>query len=248
MKIAKKCKVVVVGAIVAALMASCSASDSTPGSRPPSGSSGSTNPPASSSSPSSSSESTDTSGDKIDFSIYPVSDPSTWSYFKHYKYWANVQENGMVTISGAIYEDVIPTLHPDNIIYLDGYPIDSHFGAKYAWDGKKLRCVVQPTKQNQKLYKDGELTEKLGYKYVCHRTLFDRVESITSVSYKMELELGYEWNGWVPDEKLESIVSDLKKEYEQSYDTQVIVLEKVPLNKEGKLDYQTFLFNGKFYR
>lgn len=245
MKIAEKCKVIVAGAMVAALLISCSASDSTPGSRPPSGSSGSTNPPASSSS---SSESTDASGDKIDFSIYPVSDPSTWSYFDHYKYEAKVQENGMVTITGAILEDVIPTLHPDNIIYLDGYPIDEHFGAKYAWDGKNLRCVVQPTKQNQKLYKDSELTEKPGYKYVCFRTFYDRVESILSVSYEMELELGFKWNGWVPDEKLEIIVSDLKKEYERSYDTQVIVMEKVPLNKEGKLDYQTFLFNGKFYR
>ena len=245
MKIAEKCKVIVASAIVAALLTSCFASDSTPGSRPPSGSSGSTNSPASSSS---SSESTDASGDKIDFSIYPVSDPSTWAHFEHYKYWANVQENGMVTITGAILEDVIPTLHPDNIIYLDGYPIDEHLGAKYAWDGKNLRCVMQPTKQNQKLYKDSELTERPGYKYVCHRTLFDRVQSITSVSYKMELELGYEWNGWVPDEKLDSIVSDLKKEYEQSHDKQVIVLEKVPLNKEGKLNYQTFLFNGKFYR
>lgn len=245
MKIAEKCKVIVAGAMVAALLISCSASDSTPGSRPPSGSSGSTNPPASSSS---SSESTDAPVDKIDLSIYPVSDPSTWSYFEHYKYEAKVQENGMVTITGAILEDVIPTLHPDNIIYLDGYPIDSHFGAKYAWDGKNLRCVVQPTKQNQKLYKDSELTEKPGYKYVCFRTFYDRVENIPTVSYKMELELGYEWNGWVPDEKLESIVSDLKKEYERSYDTQVIVLEKVPLNKEGKPDYKTFLFNGKFYR
>lgn len=245
MKIAEKCKVIVAGAIVASILVSCSASNSTPGSRPPSGSSESTNPPASSSS---SSESTDTSGDKIDLSIYPVSDPSTWSYFEHYKYEAKVRENGMVTITGVTLEDVIPTLHPDNIIYLDGYPIDSHFGAEYAWDGKNLRCVAQPTKQNQKLYKDGELTEKPGYKYVCHRTFYDRVKSIPTVSYKMELELGYEWNGWVPDEKLESIVSDLKKEYEQSYDTQVIVLEKVPLNKEGELDYQTFLFNGKFYR
>lgn len=245
MKIAEKCKVIVAGAIVAALMSSCSASDSTPGSRPPSGSSGSTNPPASSSS---SSESTDASGDKIDFSIYPVSDPSTWSYFEHYKYEAKVQENGMVTITGVTLEDVIPTLHPDNIIYLDGYPIDSHFGAKYAWDGKNLRCVVQPTKQNQKLYKDSELTEKPGYKYVCFRTFYDRVESILSVSYKMELELGCKWNGWVPDEKLDSIVSGLKEEYKQSYHRQIIVLEKVPLNKEGKLDYQTFLFNGKFYR
>lgn len=245
MKIAEKCKVVVAGAMAAALMASCSASDSTPGSRPPSGSSGSTNPPASSSS---SSESTDASGDKIDFSIYPVSDPSTWSYFEHYKYEAKVQENGIVTITGVTLEDVIPTLHPDNIIYLDGFPIDAHFGAKYAWDGKNLRCVVQPTKQNQKLYKDSELTEKPGYKYVCFRTFYDRVESILSVSYKMELELGYKWNGWVPDEKLDSIVSGLKEEYKQSYHRQVIVLEKVPLNKEGKLDYQTFLFNGKFYR
>ncbi len=148
MKIAEKCKVIVAGAMVAALLASCSASDSTPGNRPPSGSSGSTNPPASSSS---SSESTDASGDKIDFSIYPVSDPSTWSYFKHYKYDAKVQENGMVTITGAILEDVIPALHPDSIIYLDGYPIDEHFGAKYAWDGKNLRCVVQPTKQNTEI-------------------------------------------------------------------------------------------------
>lgn len=245
MKIAEKCKVIVAGAIVASILASCSASDSTPGSRPSNGSSESTNPPASSSS---SSESADAPGDKIDFSIYPVSDPSTWSYFEHYKYEAKVQENGMVTITGVILEDVIPTLHPDNIIYLDGYPIDSHFGAKYAWDGKNFRCVVQPTKQNQKLYKDGELTEKPGYKYVCHRTFYDRVKGITSVSYKMELELGYEWNGWVPDEKLDSIVSDLKKEYERNYDEQVIVLEKVPLNKDGKLDYQTFLFNGKFYR
>ena len=245
MKIAEKCKVIVAGAMVAALLASCSASDSTPGSRPPSESSGSTNPPASSSS---SSESTDASGGKIDLSIYPVSDPSTWSYFEHYKYEAKVQENGVVTITGCIYEEVIPTLHPDNIIYLDGYPINSHFGAKYAWDGKNLRCVVQPTKQNQKLYKDSELTERTGYKYVCHRTLFDRIQSITSVSYEMELELGYEWNGWVPDEKLNSIVSDLKKEYEQNHHEQVIVLEKVPLNKEGKLNYQTFLFNGKFYR
>lgn len=245
MKIAEKCKVVVAGAIVASILASCSASDSTPGSRPPSGSSESTNPPASSSS---SSESTDASGDKIDFSIYPVSDPSTWSYFEHYKYEAKVQENGMVTITGVTLEDVIPTLHPDNIIYLDGFPIDAHFGAKYAWDGKNLRCVVQPTKQNQKLYKDSELTEKPGYKYVCFRTFYDRVESILSVSYKMELELGYEWNGWVPDEKLDSIVSGLKEEYKQSYHRQVIVLEKVPLNKEEKLDYQTFLFNGKFYR
>lgn len=245
MKIAEKCKVIVAGAMVVALMASCSAPDSAPGSKPPSESSESTNPPASSSS---SSESTDAPVDKIDLSIYPVSDPSTWSYFEHYKYEAKVQENGMVTITGVTLEDVIPTLHPDNIIYLDGFPIDAHFGAKYAWDGKNLRCVVQPTKQNQKLYKDGELTEKPGYKYVCHRTFYDRVKSIPTVSYKMELELGYEWNGWVPDEKLESIVSDLKKEYERSYDTQVIVLEKVPLNKEGKLDYQTFLFNGKFYR
>lgn len=245
MKIAEKCKVIVAGAIVAALMASCSASDSTPGSRPPSGSSGSTNPPASSSS---SSESTDAPVDKIDLSIYPVSDPSTWSYFEHYKYEAKVQENGMVTITGVTLKDVIPTLHPDNIIYLDGYPIDSHFGAKYAWDGKNLRCIKQPTKQNQKLYKDSELTEKTGYKYVCFRTFYDRVESIPTVSYKMELELGYKWNGWVPDEKLDSIVSDLKKEYERNYHEQVIVLKKVPLNKEGKLDYQTFLFNGKFYR
>lgn len=245
MKIAEKCKVIVAGAIVASVLASCSASDSTPGSRPPSGSSESTNPPASSSS---SSESTDASGDKIDFSIYPVSDPSTWSYFEHYKYEAKVQENGMVTITGVTLEDVIPTLHPDNIIYLDGYPIDSHFGAKYAWDGKNLRCVVQPTKQNQKLYKDDELTEKPGYKYVCFRTFYDRVESILSVSYEMELELGYKWNGWVPDEKLDSIVSGLKKEYERSYHRQVIVLKKVPLNKEGKPDYLTFLFNGKFYR
>ena len=245
MKIAEKCKVIVAGAIVASILASCSASDSTPGSRPPSGSSGSTNPPASSSS---SSESTDVPGNKIDFSIYPVSDPSTWSYFEHYKYEAKVQENGMVTITGVTLEDVIPTLHPDNIIYLDGYPIDSHFGAKYAWDGKNLRCVVQPTKQNQKLYKDSELTEKPGYKYVCFRTFYDRVESILSVSYEMELELGYKWNGWVPDEKLDSIVSGLKEEYKQSYHKKVIVLEKVPLNKEGKLNYQTFLFNGKFYR
>jgi hypothetical protein len=177
-----------------------------------------------------------------------VSDPSTWSYFEHYKYEAKVQENGMVTITGVTLEDVIPALHPDNIIYLDGYPIDSHFGAKYAWDGKNLRRVVQPTKQNQKLYKDSELTERPGYKYVCYRTFYDRVKSISSVSYKMELELGYEWNGWVPDEKLDSIVSDMKKEHERYYDEQVIVLEKVPLNKEGKLNYQTFLFNGKFYR
>ena len=245
MKIAEKCKVVVAGALVAALLASCSSSDSAPSSRPNSGSSESTNPPASSSS---SSETTDAPGDKIDFSIYPVSDPSTWSYFEHYKYEAKVQENGMVTITGATYEKVIPALHPDNIIYLDGYPIDEHLGAKYAWDGKNLRCVVQPTKQNQKLYKDSELIERPGYKYVCHRTLFDRIQSITSVSYKMELELGYEWSGWVPDGKLDSIVSDLKKEYERNYDEQVIVLEKVPLNKEGELDYQTFLFNGKFYR
>lgn len=245
MKIAEKCKVIVAGAIVAATLASCSASDSTPGSRPPSGSSETTNPPASSSS---SLETTDVPGDKIDFSIYPVSDPSTWSYFEHYKYEAKVQENGMVTITGVTLEDVIPALHPDNIIYLDGYPIDSHFGAKYAWDGKNLRRVVQPTKQNQKLYKDSELTERPGYKYVCYRTFYDRVKSIPSVSYKMELELGYEWNGWVPDEKLDSIVSDMKKEHERYYDEQVIVLEKVPLNKEGKLNYQTFLFNGKFYR
>ena len=154
----------------------------------------------------------------------------------------------MVTITGCIYEEVIPILHPDNIIYLDGYPIDEHFGAKYAWDGKNLRCVVQPTKQNQKLYKDSELTERPGYKYICYRTLFDRVKSIPTVSYKMELELGYEWNGWVPDEKMDSIVSEMKKEHERHYDEQVIVLEKVPLNKEGKLNYQTFLFNGKFYR
>lgn len=245
MKIAEKCKVIVAGAMVAALFASCSASDSTPGSRPPSGSSGSTNPPASSSS---SSESTNTSGDKIDLSIYPVSDPSTWSRLEHYKYDAKVQENGMVTITGVISEDVIPTLHPDNIIYLDGYPIDMHFGAKYAWDGKNLRCVVQPTKQNQKLYKDSELTERPGYKYVCYRTFYDRVKSIPTVSYKMELELGYEWNGWVPDEKLNSIVSEMKKEHERNHHEQVIVLEKVPLDKEGKLNYQTFLFNGKFYR
>lgn len=245
MKIAEKCKVIVAGAIAAALMASCSASDSTPGSRPPSGSSGSTNPPASSSS---SSESTDASGDKIDFSIYPVSDPSTWAHFEHYKYEVKVQENGMVTFTGVILEDVIPTLHPDNIIYLDGYPIDAHFGAKYAWDGKNLRCIKQPTKQNQKLYKDSELTERPGYKYVCFRTFCERIERIPTVSYKMELELGYEWNGWVPDEKLDSIVSGLKKEYERSHDTKVIVLEKVPLDKEGKLEYKTFLFNGKFYR
>ena len=245
MKISEKCKVIVAAAMVTAFLVSCSSSDSVPGSRPPSGSSGSTNPPASSSS---SSESTDASGGKIDLSIYPVSDPSTWSYFEHYKYEAKVQENGMITITGVILDEVIPTLHPDNIIYLDGYPIDSHFGAKYAWDGKNLRCVVQPTKQNQKLYKDSELTERPGYKYVCYRTFYDRVKSITSVSYKMELELGYEWNGWVPDEKLDSIVSDMKKEHERHYDEQVIVLEKVPLNKEGKLNYQTFLFNGKFYR
>lgn len=245
MKIAEKCKVIVAGAIVASILASCSASNSTPGSRPPSGSSESTNPPASSSS---SSENTDTSKDKIDFSIYPVSDPSTWAHFEHYKYEAKVQENGMVTFTGVTLEDVIPTLHPDNIIYLDGYPIDSHFGAKYAWDGKNLRCIKQPTKQNQKLYKDSELTERPGYKYVCFRTFYERVESILSVSYEMELELGYEWNGWVPDEKLDSIVSGLKKEYERNYHWKVIVLEKVPLNKEGKPDYQTFLFNGKFYR
>lgn len=245
MKISEKCKVIVAAAMVTAFLVSCSSSDSVPGSRPPSGSSGSTNPPASSSS---SSESTDASGGKIDLSIYPVSDPSTWSYFEHYKYEAKVQENGMITITGVILDEVIPTLHPDNIIYLDGYPIDSHFGAKYAWDGKNLRCVVQPTKQNQKLYKDSELTERPGYKYVCYRTFYDRVKSITSVSYKMELELGYEWNGWVPDEKLDSIVSDMKKEHDRHYDEQVIVLEKVPLNKEGKLNYQTFLFNGKFYR
>lgn len=245
MKIAEKCKVIVAGAIVAATLASCSASDSTPGSRPPSGSSESTNPPASSSS---SSENTNTSGDKIDLSIYPVSDPSTWSRLEHYKYDAKVQENGMVTITGVISEDVIPALHPDNIIYLDGYPIDMHFGAKYAWDGENLRCVMQPTKQNQKLYKDSELTERPGYKYVCYRTFYDRIKSIPTVSYKMELELGYEWNGWVPDEKLDSIVSEMKKEHERHYDEQVIVLEKVPLNKEGKLNYQTFLFNGKFYR
>ena len=245
MKISEKCKVIVAAAMVTAFLVSCSSSDSVPGSRPPSGSSGSTNPPASSSS---SSESTDASGGKIDLSIYPVSDPSTWSYFEHYKYEAKVQENGMITITGVILDEVIPTLHPDNIIYLDGYPIDSHFGAKYAWDGKNLRCVVQPTKQNQKLYKDSELTERPGYKYVCYRTFYNRVKSITSVSYKMELELGYEWNGWVPDEKLDSIVSDMKKEHDRHYDEQVIVLEKVPLNKEGKLNYQTFLFNGKFYR
>lgn len=245
MKIAEKCKVIVAGAIVASILVSCSASDSTPGSRPSSGSSGSTNPPTSSST---SSENTDTSEDKIDFSIYPVSDPSTWAHFEHYKYEAKVQENGMVTFTGVISDDIIPTLHPDNIIYLDGYPVDAHFGAKYAWDGKNLRCVVQPTKQNQKLYKDSELTERPGYKYVCFRTFCERIEKIPTVSYKMELELGYEWNGWVPDEKLDSIVSDLKKEYERSYDRQVIVLEKVPLNKEGKLNYQTFLFNGKFYR
>ena len=245
MKISEKCKVIVAAAMVTAFLVSCSSSDSVPGSRPPSGSSGSTNPPASSSS---SSESTDASGGKIDLSIYPVSDPSTWSYFEHYKYEAKVQENGMITITGVILDEVIPTLHPDNIIYMDGYPIDSHFGAKYAWDGKNLRCVVQPTKQNQKLYKDSELTERPGYKYVCYRTFYDRVKSITSVSYKMELELGYEWNGWVPDEKLDSIVSDMKKEHDRHYDEQVIVLEKVPLNKEGKLNYQTFLFNGKFYR
>ena len=245
MKISEKCKVIVAAAMVTAFLVSCSSSDSVPGSRPPSGSSGSTTPPASSSS---SSESTDASGGKIDLSIYPVSDPSTWSYFEHYKYEAKVQENGMITITGVILDEVIPTLHPDNIIYLDGYPIDSHFGAKYAWDGKNLRCVVQPTKQNQKLYKDSELTERPGYKYVCYRTFYDRVKSITSVSYKMELELGYEWNGWVPDEKLDSIVSDMKKEHDRHYDEQVIVLEKVPLNKEGKLNYQTFLFNGKFYR
>lgn len=245
MKIAEKCKVIVAGAMVAAFLVSCSPSDSAPDSKPNSGSSGSTNPPASSSS---SSESTDAPGNKIDFSIYPVSDPSTWSYFEHYKYEAKVQENGMVTITGAILDEVIPTLHPDNIIYLDGYPIDEHFGAKYAWDGKNLRRVVQPTKQNQKLYKDSELTERPGYKYVCYRTFYDRVKSISSVSYKMELELGYEWNGWVPDEKLDSIVSDMKKEHERYYDEQVIMLEKVPLNKEGKLNYQTFLFNGKFYR
>lgn len=245
MKIAEKCKVVVASAMAAAFLVSCSPSDSAPGSKPNSGSSGSTNPPASSSS---SSESTDVPGNKIDFSIYPVSDPSTWSYFEHYKYEAKVQENGMVTITGVTLEDVIPALHPDNIIYLDGYPIDSHFGAKYAWDGKNLRRVVQPTKQNQKLYKDSELTERPGYKYVCYRTFYDRVKSISSVSYKMELELGYEWNGWVPDEKLDSIVSDMKKEHERYYDEQVIMLEKVPLNKEGKLNYQTFLFNGKFYR
>lgn len=245
MKIAEKCKVIVAGAIVASILVSCSASDSTPGSRPTSGSGENTNPPTSSST---SSENTGTSEDKIDFSIYPVSDPSTWAHFEHYKYEAKVQENGMVTFTGIISDDIIPTLHPDNIIYLDGYPIDSHFGAKYAWDGKNLRYIKQPTKQNQKLYKDSELTERPGYKYVCFRTFCERIEKIPTVSYKMELELGYEWNGWVPDEKLDSIVSGLKEEYKQSYHKQVIVLEKVPLNKEGKLDYQTFLFNGKFYR
>lgn len=245
MKIAEKCKVIVAGAIVASILVSCSASDSTPGSRPTSGSGENTNSPTSSST---SSENTGTSEDKINFSIYPVSDPSTWAHFEHYKYEAKVQENGMVTFTGIISDDVIPTLHPDNIIYLDGYPIDSHFGAKYAWDGKNLRYIKQPTKQNQKLYKDSELTERPGYKYVCFRTFCERIEKIPTVSYKMELELGYEWNGWVPDEKLDSIVSGLKKEYERSHDTKVIVLEKVPLDKEGKLNYQTFLFNGKFYR
>ena len=102
MKIAEKCKVIVAGAIVASILVSCSASDSTPGSRPSSGSSGSTNPPTSSST---SSENTDTSEDKIDFSIYPVSDPSTWAHFEHYKYEAKVQENSVILRAG---DDVIP--------------------------------------------------------------------------------------------------------------------------------------------
>lgn len=209
--------------IVAALAACSSESEAPAASKNPeaqapdnsSSSSQQPEPPASSSSSS-----------RIDFTAYPISDPATWHRTDNYIYVYTLSKNGEVSKPYAIHVSVLPT-DPDNSrIYLDGFPVDMNFGARYAWDGSNLRQI---SVSNVKPVSKENLTYKPGYKYVCSIGTFG--------------ELRAQSNEWIEDSKVEAFM-----ESENSMkNLNLIALDGVLLNDNGLLAYQSYWYNGNYY-
>lgn len=207
--------------IVAALTACSSESEAPAASKNPeaqapdnsSSSSQQPEPPASSSS------------SRIDFTAYPISDPATWYRTENYKYAYMLSENGEVSKPYAIHVSVLPKVPDSNTIYLDGFPFDMNFGAKYAWDGSNLRQI---SASNVKPVPKENLTYKPGYKYVCEVGLFG------DIARK---------NEWIEDSKVEELM-----ESENSMkNLNLVALDGVLLNSNGLLAYQSYWYNGNYY-
>lgn len=163
---------------------------------------------------------------RIDFTAYPISDPATWHRTENYKYAYMLSENGEVSKPYAIHVSVLPT-DPDNRrIYLDGFPVDMNFGARYAWDGSNLRQI---SVSNVKPVSNENLTYKPGYKYVCSIGTFG--------------ELRAQSNEWIEDSKVEAFM-----ESENSMkNLNLVALDGVLLNSNGLLAYQSYWYNGNYY-
>lgn len=174
-----------------------------------------------SNSDSSNSESESKPIDYGDLSMYPVSDPSTWTYKKDCTYAYKININKEVTLMWVYNTKYLPTEKvPDDLLFLDGFPFDIELGAKYVWDGKNLRCVskayIKPVDKKNLTYKDG-------YKFVCERSSVDQLLD----------------GKWVKTEKVESEVEDSTSE--------VVVLDGVLLNDYGKVINYSYWHDGKYY-
>jgi len=172
-------------------------------------------PPASSSSPS-----------RIDFTAYPISDPAAWYRTEGYKYAYMLSENGEVSKPYAIHVSVLPKVPDSNTIYLDGFPFDMNFGAKYAWDGSNLRQI---SVSNVKPVPKENLTYKPGYKYVCAVGLFG--------------DLTPRKNEWIEGSKVEAFM----KSENSLKNMSLVALDGVLLNSNGLLAYQSYWYNGNYY-
>lgn len=163
---------------------------------------------------------------RIDFAAYPISDPATWYRTENYKYAYMLSENGEVSIPYAIHVSVLPKVPDSNTIYLDGFPFDMNFGAKYAWDGSNLRQI---SASNVKPVPKENLTYKQGYKYVCEVGLFGYLTPRK--------------NEWIEDSKVEAFM-----ESENSLKNKnLVALDGVLLNSNGLLAYQSYWYNGNYY-
>lgn len=170
---------------------------------------------------SSNSESESKPIDYGDLSMYPVSDPSTWTYKKDCTYAYKININKEVTFMWVYNTKYLPTEKvPDDLLFLDGFPFDIELGAKYVWDGKNLRCVskayIKPVDKKNLTYKDG-------YKFVCERSSVDQLLD----------------GKWVKNEEVESEVEDSTSE--------VVVLDGVLLNDYGKVINYSYWHDGKYY-
>lgn len=160
-----------------------------------------------------------------DLSVYPISDPSTWTYKEECTYAYKINVNKEVKLTSVYNSKYVPTEKvPDDLLFLDGFPFDIELGAKYVWDGKNLRQV---SKAYIKPMDKKNLTYKNGYKYVCVIGPCDEIVS----------------GKWVKIEDVDSVSQEAVRDAMH----ETVALDGVLLHDNGNLKNYSYWHNENYY-